>query len=246
MAQSSRFKLSVAVVGLVLFLPVWVWVFMAFSENSLQLFPAKTYEVYALTDGAVGGFSTSELSLSDSSASAKVNIRSGVAYAYAGLGLNLRSVDNRPADFFDFSQFDSMAVRVETGRMKKVVVRLMNDDPVYSKDAVSNYRPLEASLNVPVRASDEVLVALSSLRVPEWWLASQGLEGDDGLRHMQRGVLLELFNGEGALRGIPDEISLHSIRLWGENRTFKNLMFLILGLFIATFVVSIYLIRKKK
>lgn len=248
MLKNTSAQIAVAVVALAAFIAVWVVLFSKFAEVHQVLFPTGVHEVYALTDANVGGFSTSELSQTDSSVSAKVNIRSGVAYAYAGVGLNLLSVNNRPASgFFDFSQFDSMAVRVETERMSKVMVRFMNNDPVYSKQgAYASYRPLVASMNVPAKSSEESRVALSQFRVPEWWLAGQGLEEDDGFRYMQRGVLFEIFNGEGALRGIPDNITVLSIRLWGENRTFKSLMYIALGLGLVAFAVAVYLIRKKK
>lgn len=247
MAKSVSIKYATAFAVFVIFAVIWSVLFNKFSESHQILFPTGVHEVYALTDASVGGFSTSELSQTDSSVSAKVNIRSGVAYAYAGMGLNLLSVNNRPAlDFFDFTQFDSMAVRVETGRMSKVSVRFMNNDPVYSKQGTyASYRPLVATINVPAKVSDEVRVALSDFKVPEWWLAGQGLEEDDGLRYMQRGVLFEVYNGEGALRGIPDDIVLHSIHLWGLNRTFRTLMFIALGLGVLSFVVALYLIRKK-
>ena len=61
-------------------------------------------------------------------------------------------------------------------------------------------------------------------KVPEWWLAMQGLDKDDGLRYMNRGMFFEITNGEGTMLGIPDDIIVRSIKLWGENRTFKALM----------------------
>lgn len=248
MIKSTPVKISVAILAFAIFVVVWSLLFCKFSENHQVLFPTGVHEVYALTDATVGGFSTSELTKTDSSVSARVNIRSGVAYAYAGMGLNLLSVNNRPAtDFFDFSRFDSMAVRVETGRMAKVSIRFMNNDPVYSQQgSYASYRPLVASLNVPAKPDQEARVSLSEFKVPEWWLAGQGLEEDDGLRYMQRGVLFEVFNGEGTLRGIPDDIVLHSVRLWGLNRTFINLMYIALGLGVLSFAVSLYLIRKKR
>lgn len=248
MLKDKGIRLALVAMAFVVFFAVWIFLFDKFSENHQILFPTGVHEVYVLTDSPVGGFSTSELVQTDSSVSARVNIRSGMAYPYAGVGLNLLSVNKRPsADFFDFSRFDSMAVRVETGRMSKVSIRFMNNDPVYSKQgSYVSYRPLVASVNVPAKANQEARISLADFRVPEWWLAGQGLEKDDGLRYMQRGVLFEVYNGEGALRGIPDEITLRSIRLWGENRTFKSLMYVVLGLGIVGLVVAVYLIRKKK
>ncbi len=220
---------------LVVLLAAWAFVFCLFARNECTLYPGNTFQVYALTDAEVGGFSNSELTLGDSEIVARVNIRSGVAYAYAGIGLNLLSVNNRPAgDFFDFSKYDSLALEVETDRMPKVSIRMMNSDPVYSKaGAYLSYRPLVASVAVGKGLPG---IALSDFNVPEWWLAGQGLDKDDGLRYTQRGVLLEIFNGEGTLRGIPDQITLRSIRLWGENRTFKAIMYVVLAISALVYV----------
>lgn len=241
-------KRLVVFASFIIFVVLWTVIFSKFSSSEQILYPSASYEVYALTDANVGGFSTSELTKGDSFVSARVNIRSGTAYAYAGLGLNLLSINNRPAaDFFDFEKFDSMTVLVETERMRKVSLRILNDDPIYSKGgSYSSYRPLVATIDVPAKSGDSVRIAMSSFKVPEWWLAGQGLEKDDGLRYMQRGMLFEVYNGEGTLRGIPDEITLRSVLLWGENRTFKSLMYLALGLGILAFAAAVYLLGKKK
>ena len=73
-------------------------------------------------------------------------------------------------------------------------------------------------------------------KVPEWWLAMQGLDKDDGLRYMNRGMFFEITNGEGTMLGIPDEIVVRSIRLCGENRTFKALMCVLLVVLVLVYV----------
>ncbi len=80
-----------------------------------------------------------------------------------------------------------------------------------------------------------VAVSMLDFKVPEWWLAMQGLEKDDGLRYMNRGMLFEITNGEGTMLGIPDEITVRSIKLWGENRTFKALMYVALAVIAAVY-----------
>ena len=227
-------KIVLASVALVVLVAVWIALFVTFRSTEQVLFPGETYQVYPVTDSMVGGFSTVELSQSDSVISARVNIRSGMAYPYAGMGVNLLSVNNRPASgFFDFSDYDSLVIDAETNRMRKIGVKILNDDPVYSqKNDYRSYRPMVSQAQV---RKNGVAVSMLDFKVPEWWLAMQGLEKDDGLRYMNRGMLFEITNGEGTMLGIPDEITVRSIKLWGENRTFKALMYVALVLIFAVY-----------
>ena len=220
-------RIIIATTALVVAAAVWTFLFVKFGTSEQILFPGSTFQVYAVSDANVGGFSTVELSNQDSVVSAHVNIRSGMAYPYAGVGINLLSVNNRPANgFFDFSDFDSLVIDVETGRMQRVGVKILNDDPVYSKKNVyQSYRPMVAQAPVIVRDRvSRASISMLDFKVPEWWLAMQGLDKDDGLRYMNRGMFFEITNGEGTMLGIPDDIVVRTIKLWGENRTFKALM----------------------
>lgn len=232
-------KIAVATAVLVALFVAWIVLFAKFATSEQILFPGGAYQVYAVSDANIGGFSTVELSNEDSVVSARVNIRSGMAYPYAGVGINLLSVNNRPASgFFDFSDFDSLVIDVETGRMQRVGVKILNDDPVYSKKNVyQSYRPMVAQAPVKVlNKKSGVVISMLDFKVPEWWLAMQGLDKDDGLRYMNRGMFFEITNGEGTMLGIPDEIVVRSIRLCGENRTFKALMCVLLVVLVLVYV----------
>jgi len=235
------------IVGIAVFVVLacaWAGLFNAFKENVFTLYPAGGFGVYPLNDSIAGGYSTVELSQTENSIAAKVNIRSGKAYPYAGIGFNLMSRENRPVGHFDFSKYDSVAVVAVAGRMRSITLRLMTDDPVYSRaGAYLTYRPLE--VQVPVEKSySEQKVSLSSFNTKEWWLAERGMEDDDGLTYFYRTALLEIFNGEGALRGIPDEIEIKSVRMWGENRDFKKVMYFALGLYVLLLAGFVVLLRR--
>ncbi|MDD7498153.1 helix-turn-helix domain-containing protein [Fibrobacter sp.] len=227
-------RIVLASAALVVLIALWVALFVTFRSTEQVLFPGGTYQVYPVTDSTVGGFSTVELSQSDSVISARVNIRSGMAYPYAGMGVNLLSIHNRPASgYFDFSDYDSLIIDAETDRMRKIGVKILNDDPVYSqKNDYRSYRPMVSQVLV---RKNGVAVSMLDFKVPEWWFAMQGLEKDDGLRYMNRGMLFEITNGEGTMLGIPDEITVRSIKLWGENRTFKALMYVALAVIAAVY-----------
>ncbi|MCF0216339.1 MAG: helix-turn-helix transcriptional regulator [Fibrobacteraceae bacterium] len=216
----------------------WFFVFLSFQNNEIQLFPSGGYEIFPLVDNLSQGNSTSELSVSDTMVSSSVNIRSGVAYPYAGIGFNLLSVNNRPASgYFDFSRYDSVDVLVTAGRMKTVMLRIHTDDPDYSRkgDYIS-YRPLYKA--VPVEFSfTHAKAALCDFKVPDWWLAMNGMDNDDGFTFFNRGMLFEVANGEGALRGIPDDIEVKSVRLFGKNRSFISLMYGVGGAILLVYLV---------
>lgn len=229
--------ISVAI--LVALVAVWAYLLNAFSSNYIELFPGNSYETYALSDDVAGGFSTSEISVREDAVSARVNIRSGMAYPYAGVGLNLMSVDRRPAQArFDFSKYDTICVVASAVRMRSLMLRIMTDDAEFTREGdYLSYRPLLAPVSVSATRS-EIKVPLSSFKVPERWLVLHGLDHDDGHAYWDRGLLFEISNGEGALRGIPDEFEVSSIRMYGENRSFKNAMYVVLALIVFAFVAA--------
>lgn len=243
--MSKKSKIIFPIVWVILGV-IWAFAFFAFRANYVEIFPKTPYEVYAPSDEALGGGSSAQLAVVDTAIYASINIRSGVAYPYAGIGFNLMSVNKRPAGFFDFSKYDSIVVVTSVDRMRYVQLRIWNDDPVYSKKGNPfSYRPLNYSFSATF---DEVeaKAALRDFKVPDWWLAAQGLDKDDGLTFFHRGVFLEVVNGEGILRGIPDSIMLKSIRLWGVNRDFEKGMFFALGLWVVALIAFVVVLVRKK
>lgn len=232
-------KKQIIAASLFIFLTaVWAVVFIAFKSEQVTLFPNPVHEIYAVTDANFGGVSTSEIMVNDSQIVSQVNVRSGVAYAHGGVGFNLKSVKNLPADFFDFSKYDSLFVKVETNRMKNIAVKILNNDKVYSvENNPLSLRPLKTQFAV---SSNVAAIPLSHFKVEEWWLALVGLEKDDGMRYMERGNFLEVINGDGTLRGIPDEILIKNISLYGVNSTFKILMYFALGILILVYAGFVY------
>lgn len=236
------------IVGLAVFVALfclWGILFSVMRNNSLVVFPLPTFEIYTLTDNEAQGYSTSEVTVADSLVSAKVNVRSGKAYPYAGVGFNLMSVNSRPSGYFDFARYDSLSITVTAGRMRSVSLRILTDDPKYSRTGkYLSYRPLETS--VPVSSSfSEIKKAIADFKTAEWWLAAQGLEKDDNFLYLSRTALFEVFNGDGALRGIPDDIEIKQIKIWGENRNFTKGMFFTLGVIAIAFVYFICVVLRK-
>lgn len=242
--MSKKIKIGLSFTFAVV-LAVWGLLFASFKNCDYLVFPQTSFEIYALTDSLAGGYSVSDIDVKDSSIAAKVNIRSGKAFPYAGFGFNLTSVNNRPAGYFDFSRYDSMEVVVATGRMQSAKVRIVTDDPIYSRQGnYLSYRPLEQSLKTTYSFAP-VKISMMDFKTPEWWLAAQGLDHEDGLTYFYRSLRLEVFNGEGVLRGIPDEIEVKSIRMWGKNRSFITGMYLTLAFVLILLVVFIVCLVRK-
>ena len=216
----------------------WACVFFTLRQSSCIIFPDETFGIYKLDDSALGGTSTAEIDVGDSAIDISLNVRSGVAYPAVGVGFNLMSVENRPAGFFDLSDYDSVEVTVSTGRMRSVSLRILTDDPTYTKEGMrETLRPLV--LNVPAsRTPESAKFSLAEFKTAVWWLAAMGLEKGDGFTYLYRGAAIEIANGDGIMRGIPDEINVKMVRLWGVNREFERgmyalliLMVVLLGLF---------------
>jgi hypothetical protein len=80
-------------------------------------------------------------------------------------------------------------------------------------------------------------ISLSEFRVPEWWLSQQGLEEDDGKTYLNRAAFFEIVSGASTLRGIPDEMEIRYVRLWGANEGQKKTMYIVLGAILFALVL---------
>ncbi|SHK52707.1 hypothetical protein [Fibrobacter sp. UWB12] len=222
------------------------------GDADIELFPQKTFEIFPLNDSAVGGFSTSEVQMTDTLLIASVNIHSGKAFTYAGVGFKLKSLDKR-LDPFDLTKFDSIEVRVASKRMNSMKLRILTEDPVYTrKGDYATLRVLEKEIpSAPymlMGGSKERFAvsrfSLSEFRVPEWWLSSVGLEKDDGKTHLNQAKFFEIVSGGSTLRGIPDEIEIRYVRLWSDNEAQKKTLYLRLGSILFGLVVFLIYVLK--
>lgn len=216
----------------------WGVLYFRSGDNVIEIFPKRSFEIFPLSDSAVGGFSTSEVQMTDTLLIASVNIRLGKAFTYAGIGFNLKSVDKRPAGLLDLTKFDSMEVHVASKRMNSMKLRILTDDPVYSRnDDYASLRVLEKTVpSAPyllMGGSKERFAvskfSLSEFKVSEWWLSLQGLEEDDGKTYLNRASFFEIVSGSSTLRGIPDEMEIRYVRLWGDNSEMRKILYFVLG-----------------
>ena len=79
-----------------------------------------------------------------------------------------------------------------------------------------------------------------------WWIAAMGMDEDDGFTHLHRSVSLEITNGDGIMRGIPDEISVKKVHAWGINRDFEKVMYAILLLMGVTLTIMETVMFRKR
>ena len=242
-------------VGMLVFaalLLAWWYEYSKCGNADVELFPHKTFEIFPLNDSAVGGFSTSEVQMTDTLLTASVNIHSGKAFTYAGVGFKLKSLDKR-LEPLDFTKFDSIEVRVASKRMNSMNLRILTDDPVYTrKGDYATLRVLEKDIpSAPYMlmggAKERFAVskfAISEFRVPEWWFSSVGLEKDDGKTHLDKAKFFEIVSGSSTLRGIPDEMEIRFVRLWSDNGTQKKTLYMYLGSILFGLVVFLVYVLK--
>ena len=229
-------------------LVAWGFFYSRSGDNSIELFPKRTFEIFPLNDSAVGGFSTSEVQAADTLLTATVTIRSGKAFTYAGVGFNLKSMDSRPVGLLDLTKFDSVEVHVASKRMNSMKLRVLTNDPVYTRNGqYPTLRVLEKSVpSAPyllMGGSKERFAvskfALSEFKVPEWWLSEQGLEEDDGKKHLDRAEFIEIVSGSSTLRGIPDDMEIRYARIWSNNAKQKEILFAALGIILLSLLVFV-------
>ena len=244
-------------IGIVFFLVLlvaWGFFYSRCVGETVELFPERTFEIFPLNDAAVGGFSTSEVQATDTLLISSVVIHSGKAFTYAGIGFNLKSKNKRPVAGFDLTKYDSMEVHVASKRMNSMKLRILTDDPVYSRNG--DYATLRV-LEKEIPSSPYLLMggakerfavskfSLSEFKVPDWWLSSQGLEEDDGKTYLNRASFFEVVSGGSTLRGIPDEMEIRYVRLWGSNAEQRKILYFVLGAILLGLVlfVSVSIVR---
>ena len=242
-------------VGMLVFaalLLAWWYEYSKCGDADIELFPQKTFEVFPLNDSAVGGFSTSEVQVTDTLLTASVNIHSGKAFTYAGVGFKLKSLDKR-LEPFDLTKFDSLEVRVASKRMNSMKLRVLTEDPVYTrKGDYATYRVLEKDIpSAPyllMGGTKERFavskLAVSEFRVPEWWLSSVGLEKDDGKTYLNSAKFFEIVSGSSTLRGIPDEMEIRYVRLWSDKMPQKKELYMYLTFILIGFVLFLIYVLK--
>jgi hypothetical protein len=229
-------------------LVVWGFLYYRSGDMAVELFPARTFEIFPLNDSAVGGYSTSEVQMTDTLLTSSVTIRLGKAFSYAGVGFNLKSMDKRPVGLLDLTKYDSIEVRVASKRMNSMNVRILTDDPVYSRNG--DYATLRV-LEKQIPSSPYLLMggpkerfavskfSLSEFRVPEWWFSQQGLEKDDGKTYLNRASLFEIVSGGSTLRGIPDDMEIRYVRIWGDNAEQKKILYVSLVVILLGLVLFV-------
>lgn len=186
------------------------------SEN---VFDCMAQEAFLRSDASEEGESEGKLSKSDSSISIDFRLRSGVPTPYAGVAFELVLPGEMLREkFFDFSQYDSVWVRMRASRMPKATLRFSVHDPLHTiPGQVSSVRPVDFVAPVS-RAFGDIYAAVSDFSVPEKWFDQMGIDSPDEFRFLERGLRFEILTAHGAMLGIPDDFEIEKIRFWGKNR----------------------------
>ena len=252
MKKIERFGKWFGIFVLTAMLLAWWSEYSKCGDADVELFPKKTFEVFPLNDSAVGGFSTSEVQVTDTLLTSSVVIHSGKAFTYAGVGFKLKSLKKR-LEPLDLTTFDSMEVHVASKRMNSMKLRILTEDPVYTrKGDYATLRVLERDVpSAPYMlmggAKERFAVSkfsISEFRVPEWWLSQQGLEKDDGKTYLNSAKFLEIVSGSSTLRGIPDEMEIRYVRFWSDKTQQKKELYMYLIFILIGFVLFLIHVLK--
>lgn len=231
--------------SLIVLFTVW----FLFHSNRLSIYPVGELPnsiIFAYGDIADGGASTADWAQNDSSLTLSLIVRSGIAYPYAGMGIDLISDTKKMSgEFVDFSLFDSLSITLRTRHMKQVQVKLITNDPKLTRveDPMSARYLLQV---IPSeRSYQEVRVPVSGFLVPEWWFERNGFTAPDQLKYLERGIKIDISSGSGTMLGIPDEIEIKSIQLFGENHFVNRIVFTMGLIFTVLFLGFLWVDRSR-
>ena len=244
--MSKNIKLSILYVLCIIAL-VTIW--SLFHSKQLEIFPSNSFPksvIYSYGDESDGGSSTASFTKNDSSLILSLLVRSGIAYPYAGMGIDLISDTQKlSGQFIDFSSFDSLSITLRTKYMKQVQVKLITHDPNLTRLE----DPMSARYLLQVIPSDRsyqnIHVPISSFSIPEWWFERNGFKAPDQLKYLERGIKIDISSGSGTMLGIPDEIEIKKIQLFGENHFINKLVFTLAIIFTVLFLGYFWIHRSR-
>lgn len=185
-----------------------------FHTKTFSLWPGKLPRAY--TDAREGGFSTAKVSATDSAVSFEAVLHSGLYHPHAGVEFSLLDgFESFSEEGLDFSDMDSAVV--EFRATSDVVLVFYTKDPLATRPGdVLSLRPLR--LDIPAtRSYSEHRVSLSGLRPSAIWFDIHGLEQDENL-FLGDVFRVAVETGRGTLLGLPTELDIRKLEIFGENR----------------------------
>ncbi|MDR1760549.1 MAG: hypothetical protein LBR60_08505 [Fibrobacter sp.] len=227
--------------GYLLFLAVLAGIWWMFRTSTAVLYPsAQPLSVFQ--DSIEGGSSRATFSENDSLLSIDILARSGSASPYAGVKLALVPEAKQAfGNWLNLSRYDSLSIEVATRRMPQVLLTILTSDPERASSWLDPFGPRFVQHTVKTgRNFQKTTVALSDFRVPEWWFSFHQIRTPDEFTYLERAFGFLVLNGFGTMLGIPDEIQVKKIEVFGVNRRLGSFLLVIAlaGSFI--FIVTAY------
>jgi len=221
-------------------------IFFRFYTESFALWPQNKSldDPRIYTDVREGGFSTAEFFESDSAIAMNATLNSGLYHPHAGIefplskGLEALSLDGR-----DFSNMDSLAITFRSNA--DVALVFYTADPVASKAGdVLSLRPVR--MDIPAtRHYTEHREPLSKARTSKLWFDMHGVE-PDSLLYLNHVVLVAVETGKGALLGLPTEIEVQKLEIFGTNDLILRLSLCILILVTGIYIWGMIKVHGKR
>ncbi len=204
---------------------------IAFHKHSIVVFKGNgeksvsVDEPFVLSDRLIDGNSEAKILDSEFGKLLDFRLRTGFVSPFASIAFPMIPAgDMVRQKFFDFSAYDSVKIICRTARAPRVSLRFVTHDPQYTQTEIpESGRPAEILISTE-RMFSETRAALANLKVPEKWFDWVGIEVPDNKLYLDRGYRLEVRSALGTMLGIPDEIEVKEIELFGLNRQFLWIM----------------------
>ncbi len=213
------------VFGYLLFLAVLAGVWGVFRTSAAVLYPSGE-PLSVFQDSVFGGSSRAAFSEEDSLLSIDILARSGYESPYAGVKLALvPEAKFAFGNWQDLSRYDSLSIEVATRRMPQVLLTILTSDPERASSWLEPFGPRFVQHSIKTgRQFQKTTVALSDFRVPEWWFSFHRIHTPDEFTYLDRSFGFLILNGFGTMLGIPDEIQVKKIEVFGVNRRLGTIL----------------------
>lgn len=213
-----------------------------FSRHS---FKVGSFEHFVITDARENGYSEAELS-GDAPFHLNFRLRSGAPSPYAGVSFRMQSAEQAlKNEFFDFSSYDSLRIKLSSGRMPRMTLRMATfDSRVTRPELLYTARPVERIVE-SAGATREVRVALSEFKVSERWFSQMGFDSPDQYTFLDHGMRFEVLTAHGAMLGIPDELEFDEVEFYGTNHALLRALLVAFAIFALLLVSSMFVVARK-
>lgn len=195
---------------------------------------ASPTQIWALDDRNVGGASVATLRKTASGIVLDCRLSAKNQWPYCGFGVPLGAGDHG----VDFSRFSEIRLDIRTTGPTRVPIKiyLLNANPAYTKPGDSDSLKINQLKYVPDGTPGPRVLPLASFQTSSWWLSENRIPPEDAGPDFRNVTALQVFTGDNAKAG-HYIVTVHSISLRGKWLSAAGLLWVILGLWLASAAV---------